>query len=493
MIFGWLWCLQAVAEPLHIEVQGLQKEPEAILHVRGESISVPLQSASAQIWTADTDVPWQRFLHLHLRNPVSKETLYRGILERKPGETSIYLGIDNSGEIINEFSSAGTQHRIKKNERNWLLARVAWFALVLAMAAWFFRGSSPVLQRKRESHLLSWWSTPLFFLLMSLGWNGTALFRPGVPGLHFDTLGTYWFMSRAQEWSWFVDPLTAWPEGANYGQLDSFVLYGLVHMLGWLSAEYLFKGILLVAPIVSAWAASRFAEELGAKRPWSWIAGIAYGFNGLAAATVLEGHVYHLLQPWLPLCAMWWWKTLCHGTKKDAVLAAIFWGLCLLTSAYIGLSASLVIFAFWIGHKGWKQPQSFWGLGVILGIFLLYFSLYRSSPGMSDGRDFNSMMVGALNLGNFFGHRPMIDHSLHSQALGVLAIPLFLAVHAFDILPRRSGRRVLWGTAFLSLSFAFGSFVTLDSLQPIFPLPLFFLGDVPLLGSIGFPIRLAWP
>ena len=58
----------------------------------------------------------------------------------------------------------------------------------------------------------------------------------------------------------------------------------------------------LLGTALNAFTAERSAaSDLGVGRPASLLAGIAYGYSGIAGNVILEGHVYHLLNPWLPL------------------------------------------------------------------------------------------------------------------------------------------------------------------------------------------------
>ncbi len=202
------------------------------------------------------------------------------------------------------------------------------------------------------------WIAPLTFAILAVAWTWPAAVSPDVVGRHADAVGTVWFIDAAPRLGWRgADPLTGWPAGATYGRPDSFLLWLLSLLLGWLPSGGLpparvHAWIGVIGVTLSAWAAEAFARALGAVSPWSLLAGLAFGFCGLAGTALLEGYVYHLLDPWLPLLGLWWWRaTGPDGRPRDGVLAGVFFLLTLLTSAYLGVAAVVLVAVLWLARR----------------------------------------------------------------------------------------------------------------------------------------------
>ena len=160
-------------------------------------------------------------------------------------------------------------------------------------------------------------------------------------------MGTAWFLHAAPSLQG-----TGFPEGVLYGRPDSLTLLPLGLLPGDPAAWMGWLATLGVA--MSAWAAMAFAESLGAKRPWSAVAGLSFGFGGLAATAVLEGYPYLVLNPWLPLFGIAW-------TRGQGARAGLWGLLCLLTSGYLAIAAGLLALGF-AGFRrehlraGWVLP-----------------------------------------------------------------------------------------------------------------------------------------
>ena len=124
---------------------------------------------------------------------------------------------------------------------------------------------------------------------------------------------------------------------------------------------------------------------------------------------------------------------------------------------HIGLSRSCYNHCtrhIWIVRKGWTIKSTYAGIGCITILSAFYMLLYTDGQAVSSGRDAASMMVGSVNLSNFLGFTPQVDRELHAQSLGILAVPLFLALGAHRYTYKRQDN-ILCG---LSLSLYFVCF-----------------------------------
>ena len=333
---------------------------------------------------------------------------------------------------------------------------------------------------------------------LAIAWTWPALVTPDLLGVHSDVYGTAWFVGSAGRlFPGFVDPLASWPEGAVYGRPDSWTLA----LLGWLlplGAAKLHALVGVVGVWLSGWAAAAFAEDLGAEAPWSWLAGSAFACSGLAATALLEGYSYHLLDPWLPLTALWWLRACRGGGPKAGALAGLCFLLALLTTAYLGVAASLVLVMFAVvAHKELRLDAIGGFLAVVTVPVGLYVYAFVNAPG-----DPGSTMAGLgrfldtlfLNLARAVGTTVETDHSEQHATLALLGVVPALAVLAPRALQARRklalGPKALVAAGALSLVIALAPRV---DPSPIAAVPV--VGRAAeLLGHafLRFPERFAW-
>ena len=334
--------------------------------------------------------------------------------------------------------------------------------------------------------------------VLAVAWTWPGLVTPDLLSVHSDVYGTAWFVGSAGRlFPGFVDPLAAWPEGATYGRPDSWTLA----LLGWLlplGAAKLHALVGVVGVWLSGWAAAAFAEDLGAKAPWSWLAGSAFACSGLAATALLEGYSYHLLDPWLPLCALFWLRACRGGGAKEGALAGLFFLLTLLTTAYLGVAASLVLACFALAAGRELSPKAVGGLvGVVtlpLGLYVYAFLNAPGDPGSTMGGLGRVLDTLFLNLSRAVGATVETDHSERHATLALLGAVPALAVLA----PRVLGSRRKAPLTLRALGLA-GVVSLVIALAPRFdPSPLAGLPVVgraaELLGHalLRFPERFAW-
>lgn len=343
----------------------------------------------------------------------------------------------------------------------------------------------------------SFWQHPLIspciFLLTSLLWQRNLWRGTGIPALYHDALGTHWMINSANQWHGFLDPLTQYPIEANYQSLDSFVLWGLVQIGWFLKPLTLYKSCMIIFPAISAWGAEYWARDLGIKAPWSWLAGLLFGFSGLIDNALLEGHIYQTLTVGLPLSGIFVGRYLNEPCFKYGVGIVATFGLALFSSSYLGACGLIVFLGLWLGTGSWRDKQTWW---IVLGVgpLLWIHNMWMSESSLHQVRTISNMTTGSVSLMNFWGSSPEIDRDGHAIALGISTIGILLAMLWKSEL---SDRNNIWKGILifggLSGILMFGPYLNLSYIDTLSPLPTRWLFAQPGLSSVGFPIRLAHP
>lgn len=328
-----------------------------------------------------------------------------------------------------------------------------------------------------------------------------VLAGPGrVVGRHFDALGTVWVLKAAPRLlEGGRDPLTGWPEGAELGRLDSWTLLPFGALGAGLDPARLHGLLGLLGLWVSAFAAERAAVGLGARSPWSLIAGFGFAFSGLGATALLEGHSYLLLDPWLPLLAWAWWRCGRPGARWAHGLAAgLGFAGALFTSGYLGVVGALYV--IFIGgaallRRELSVPGALAAAAVALPVGLLYLRLAEGGPAYAapgEWIDVAERLAGG-SAGSLQWGPPTagIDLRAHSASAALPFSALALAVVAPGVLGRAAGWRPLLaaGLAFVALSL--GPLWSLGPLGELAP-PWAAWAELPGAGALRFPVRLAW-
>ena len=212
--------------------------------------------------------------------------------------------------------------------------------------------------------------TFLVFLVFAVLWSAPAAWGDVLLGRQPDAPGTVWFLHAAPRLVHGLhDPLTGGAGGVTYARPDSFVLMAVGWAFQGVSPFVLYRAVAVFGIAVSAWAAEAFARALGARFPWSLVAGFAFMGCGLATTALLEGYVYHVFDPWLPLFGMCWWRaTRPSGRARDGVLAGVFFVLTVLTTAWLGIAAGVLLVGILAARLGGAlvggRPDEPSGLGV---------------------------------------------------------------------------------------------------------------------------------
>ena len=321
----------------------------------------------------------------------------------------------------------------------------------------------------------------------------------------FDHLGTIWVSGLGPRLD--GDPVTwlaGWPEGEDLRRMDTLLLIGVSWLLGrWVAPTAVLGLLAMIGPPLSAWAAERFAAHvLSVRWPWSIAAGLTFGFAGPAATALLEGHSYTLLDPWLPLMAWQWHRALSpDGRLRHGLLAGCLWVACLLTSAYVGILASLWLAVWGLGslrnlRAAW--PRVLCAAVLVLPVGVLYAAQFASggeTDRLLDSYYHQPAVIGTIhgsaNLSSLAGAAHdadgVVQHSM-IPALGFL--PWVLVALAV-------GRRCLTGPwrllvvlGLFGLVFALGPFLRVDAEQSGIPWVLAPLQDSSVAGFFRFPFRL---
>ena len=347
------------------------------------------------------------------------------------------------------------------------------------------------------------------YLLFWIAWSwplATDPFRLQV-AQQFDNLGSIWVsgLGPRLDGGW-VTYLAGWPEGEDIRRMDTFVLIGLSWLVGnWVAPVSLLGLVTMLGPPLSALAAERFAARvLSVGWPWSIAAGLTYGFSGLAVTSLLEGHAYALFNPWLPLMAWQWAETTGpHGRPWHAVATAVLWAACLLTSAYMGIVATLwlagwAIWAFW--HPTPAQRRALVTVALIVPMGAIYTGLFvaggdatRPQDAYFGERHQAGGITGAADLAGFAGATYLDDGaSAHPTVTALGFLPLVLVAVALARRRRLDGpwQPMLWlGLAGLALSL--GAVLKVDASDEGIPWLLAPIRSLLANGFFRFPARLA--
>lgn len=331
------------------------------------------------------------------------------------------------------------------------------------------------------------WLAPVFFLALSLAWSWPLALSPasGTVSLHFDQLPAAWLVHAAPSFMDGTSELSMWPTGEPLARLDSFLFLLLSMVLhGAVPGLLLTNLFVLFGPVASAWAAERLARVVGVASPYSIVCGVVFGFAPLATVAALEGHVYYLLDPWLPLAALYTWQ------RRPGPAIAMF-TLALLTTAYLGVNTLLVILAILV-HQRSAPPKLLGGLGVVGAAYAGFFVFGAVSTASSaGGEDFEALLrVGSASLATLVSWTPWVDLNRHSLAPVVGVLPLCLALLA--PLARIPVGPWLWlglGGLVLSVGPVLEAGVAREGGIPTLLWPLHALG---LFGIYRFPVRFAW-
>ncbi|MDP2309604.1 MAG: hypothetical protein Q8P18_26525 [Pseudomonadota bacterium] len=351
----------------------------------------------------------------------------------------------------------------------------------------------------------TWAGTALVFatyVALSVVWSWPlARLDPSVlVTRQFDLYPTVWLLARAP----FL-PVTllhagsGWPIGESLARADSYAMLPVAWLLGdWIDPRVLAGLLALFGPALGALAAERCAgHAFRVPRPASWVAGVVYGFSGITATALLEGHVYHAVNPWLPLLLWSAWR----AGEKDGrwfhgVAAAAAWALCLFTTAYAGVLGALLLVV--VGLRGGVAGISRLLPGMLLLALpagLYYVRLYSAGGGWTDGSSVGTsqgMAMGSASLASLGGWSDAIDLRYHSIGATVGFTGLWACLLAPVVLRGTRGWRALVGLAMVALVVSLGRSIQIAPGGLGFWSPVSWLVDLPGVEQFRFPIRVTW-
>ncbi|MDP2314492.1 MAG: hypothetical protein Q8P41_16435 [Pseudomonadota bacterium] len=337
------------------------------------------------------------------------------------------------------------------------------------------------------------------YLALSVAWTWPlARLDPNVlVTRQFDLYPTIWLLARAHSVGldlWHAG--SGWPVGESLARVDSYAVLPIAWALGrWVDPRVLAALLALLGPVVGALAAERCAgQAFRVPRPASWVAGAIYGFSGITATALLEGHVYHAVNPWLPLLLWSAWRAQdTDGRWLHGFAAAGAWALGMFTTGYAGVLGALLLVV--IGLHGGVARLAAGMLFVGLPAGLLYLRLYGAGGGWSDGQEMEASQIlsmGSASLASLAGWSDTLDLRYHSIGATVGFAGLWAALLAPFVLRRAWGWRTLLGLALLSLLVALGRTIQVAPGSTPLLSPVAWLVNVPGIEHFRFPIRVTW-
>lgn len=291
---------------------------------------------------------------------------------------------------------------------------------------------------------------------------------------------------------------SGFPIGESLERADSFLLLFLSWLLnGFFEPVILVKLMTVIGPVLNAMAAEGMARDgFGVRRPWSLMAGVVYGFSGISAVAVLEGHPWYLLQPWLP-GIVWAWV---RSADSDApwrwgLVAGVCWVGCLLTSAYFGIFGLVLLGALAIAEPRRTVLMAGGLVGVSLPVGIAYSWMFleggRWSQPTATGTEM-LLRMGSTTLAGLATWSEASDLSDHSLCAPVGWAGFFCLLFAPVILRREREWRIFFGLALFSLVAMLGRSIRWDTGIPWMDWPIERLLGVPGLSFFRFPIRFGW-
>ncbi len=344
-----------------------------------------------------------------------------------------------------------------------------------------------------------------FFVAVATAWSWpmARLDDAALVTRHFDLYPSVWLLARAPAtWPDLWHDASAWPVGESLARVDSYVLLAL----GWVLRPLL-SGVQVAAlvawlgPAVGAWAAERTAHRtFGVTRPASLLAGLAYGFSGVAATAVLEGHVYHLLAPWLPLLLGEIGSPTAPAGRPafaQGARAGLWWALALWSTAYFGILGAGLVALGALRHGFTREgtvDRHLGTLAVALPAGVAYVALFAQGGAWAGSGDDPAGVwkAGAATLGSLAGWSDALDVHQHSIGAPLGFVTLTLLVMAPLVLGRQRGWRMLLAVAAIALLLALGRElrVFLEPEGAWWPGAL--VAELPGASWFRFPVRFTW-
>jgi len=467
---------------VEMSVWSTQGPPVITANIMGEQQSQKARLTDVGVYSATFKVPYGRLLPVELRignGPVTEDLI---VLHHRDHRVSWVL--EENGDFLRS-SSPVSRESMAIQEAMILTGGILWIVIVGIVLI------SGRLERS-DTKVVSWrlpepiWL--IFWIGLSIAWTWPSALSDNtmVVGRHFDTVGTLWVIGSAMRLFSQVDMLTAWPIGADLTRLDSYLLVPVSTVLANLGPGRIFGWLSIVGVALNAWSAQHFARAVGARSPWTLLAGIGFGFCGMAATGLLEGHIYQVFNPWLPwFGAVLWKATAADGTRRQVVLALGLFVLCWLTTAYVGVVALGMAIALMVMSE--RRP-----VGLILGgiSFLAFYVLWYTHGDAPARETLEGLNPMSAHMAGLLAATPEIDRVEHSMAPIVFGWMLGLVLLGWHVLGKGRWRALLYaGVASILLSMIPGFAASPDLV--LIPANLDWV-PAPIAGFLRFPIRWAW-
>jgi hypothetical protein len=467
---------------VELSVWSPQGPPTVSLNVAGKPLKRKMQLEEEGVYHTTIRIPHGRLLPIEFRLPsgVVQEDLV--VLDH--GDQQIHWLVTEAG-ALQRSSASKSSNSVALSEALMLTGGAVWIlltGLLLVSGRMEHEGREPVFFRVPEP---VWF---LFWLGLSVAFTWPAVLSGDtmVAGRHFDAPGTVWVIGAAGRLFGQLDPLTAWPLGADLSRLDSYLLVPMAAVFESLGPGRIFGWIGICGVALNAWAAQHFARAIGVNSPWTVLAGFGYGFCGMAATGLLEGHVYQVFNPWLPWFGMFIWRaTQTEGSSKHAWLSALMFALCWLTSAYVGLMA-LALGVVILGVSK-RRPRGVWVPSLV---FLMVYVVWYMQGDAVAREALEPLNPMSAHLAGLLAATPEMDRAEHSLAPIMFGWMLGLTVLSTKVLPAGRWRALLW----TALAAVVCSLVPRFAASPdlvLLPVNLDWLTG-PVAGMLRFPIRWAW-
>jgi len=463
---------------------------------------VPGDQPRDGIWTGRLTGPPLRYLPITLwvqaRGQPSPLLAHADLVPLSPGGQTLPYALESAAPpAARRLSTRGAVSDVQRKEAWTVAASIGWAVLALLLVHWLSR------RRWRPWASLPGgpWVSLAIWLALALAWTWpAALSGPTlVAGRHFDVLGVLWFLEHASRFfQGQTDTYISYPLGIQYENFDSYTLVLLARVASWLDPARLHGWLQVLGVATSGWAAERFARALGARAPWTMLAGLSYAFSGLAATALLEGHVYFVINPWLPLFAWAWWRATVEGGRGTySVLAGLAYVAVLFTSAYLAMAAAVLAVGFFAAGL-WRRglvalAPGLGALAVVLPAAVFYLVVILGNIGSTGTRaNPEAIPLMSASLARLAAATPELDRAGHSLALGLPGVMLALVCCAPLLLTRRVRWHALAWTGAAALVLSMGPVLVAGKDPSGVPLPYALLLQLPVGDFLRFPIRLAW-
>lgn len=460
----------------------------------GQELRVPMEGAPIAVGELEGEE--LRYLNMEIWkvHPQAFQ-LYSAVEPLHAGEVTLEYASGNGG-AVQRVSKAlpGGSGALEKRISTLIGAGFAWWVLsLLGVLALVRRKPGP---QGRPLPALE--RLPVVFALLlgcAVLWTWPAvLANPEMAvGRNFDTLGTIWSLAEAPRLlsQGLMDPQAAWPLGADFRRFDSYTLLPVAWLLQWIDAARLHGWMQVLGVALSGTAAAWFSRQVGARGLWPLAAGALYGMSGLAATVALEGHVYHLLNPWLALFAGFWWRALsAEGKPWEGAAAGAFFVLCAATTGYQGVSAAILALAFF-GVGLARQGLQIWKVSLAAAAVVAVGTapmIWLMATGGDSATDEARVVVVALSALSWPDWE--LDRRMHSYGLHLSGLALALLVVSRPLWKHKAPGRALLLVFALTLGLAVGNPATSQGLPPLgLVTPLILMGAD---AFLRFPVRLFW-